>query len=219
MKIKNTSDIGAGSVKLLVYGQAGAGKTCLIPTLPNCIVLSAEGGLLSIQGSNLPFIEIKGAEDLREAYRWLTKSQEAEGFDAVAIDSISEIAELILAGELDGKKDGRQAYGEMNRQMIAIIRSFRDLPKTIYMTAKLDKVADETGKVLYSPSMPGKTLTQELPYFFDEVLALRIEKTADGESRVLQCQSDGSWLAKDRSGKLSFFETPDLGEIISKIQN
>jgi hypothetical protein len=33
----------------------------------------------------------------------------------------------------------------------------------------------------------------------------------------LMCDSDGLWLAKDRSGKLSAWEAPDLGEIIAKI--
>jgi hypothetical protein len=31
------------------------------------------------------------------------------------------------------------------------------------------------------------------------------------------CDSDGSWIAKDRSGKLEQWEGPDLGEIIKKI--
>jgi hypothetical protein len=31
------------------------------------------------------------------------------------------------------------------------------------------------------------------------------------------CDSDGLWLAKDRSGKLGAWEAPDLGEIIAKI--
>jgi hypothetical protein len=43
---------------LLVYGQAGAGKTSLIKTLPHPVVLSAEGGLLSIQDADLPYLEI-----------------------------------------------------------------------------------------------------------------------------------------------------------------
>ena len=57
-----------------------------------------------------------------------------------------------------------------------------------------------------------------MPYFFDEVLALRVEKDADGVSqRALMCDSDGLWIAKDRSGKLGTWEAPDLGEIIRKI--
>jgi len=57
-----------------------------------------------------------------------------------------------------------------------------------------------------------------LPYFFDEVLALRVEKDAEGVTqRALMCDSDGLWLAKDRSGKLSPWEAPNLSDIIAKI--
>jgi hypothetical protein len=31
------------------------------------------------------------------------------------------------------------------------------------------------------------------------------------------CDSDGLWLAKDRSGKLEAWEAPDLAAIIAKI--
>ena len=66
--------------------------------------------------------------------------------------------------------------------------------------------------------MPGNKTGQMLPYFFDEVLALRVEKDADGNPvRVLQCQPDGAWLAKDRSGALDMWEEPHLGALIKKI--
>lgn len=219
INLKSTGDLTANGVKLLVYGQAGAGKTSLIPTLPNPIVLSAEGGLLSIQDAELPFLEINSMATLREAYDWLSGSDEAKQFASVAIDSISEIAEVVLNHEKKISKDPRAAYGNMQEQMADIIRVFRDLPaKHVYMSAKLEKTQDEMGRVLYAPSMPGNKTGQSLPYFFDEVLALRVERDSDGNpQRALMCDSDGLWLAKDRSGKLSAWESADLGAVIAKI--
>ena len=48
------------------------------------------------------------------------------------------------------------------------------------MSAKLEKTQDEMGRVLYAPAMSGNKTGQQLPYFFDEVLALRVEKDAEG---------------------------------------
>lgn len=219
ISLLNTNALHTNGVKLLVYGQAGAGKTSLIPTLPNPVILSAEGGLLSIQEANLPYIEISNMADLTEAYTWLSESKEGQSFDSVAIDSISEIAEVVLNYERKLTKDPRQAYGAMQEQMADLIRSFRDISgKHVLMTAKLEKSQDEMGRILYAPSMPGNKTGQALPYFFDEVLALRVEKDADGNTqRALMCDSDGLWSAKDRSGKLSAWEAPDLGAIITKI--
>ena len=219
INVKTTGSMAANGVKVLVYGQAGAGKTSLIKTLPSPIVLSAEGGLLSIQDADLPFIEITSMTELQEAYTWLTSSDEAKSYKSVALDSISEIAEVCLNTEKKATKDPRQAYGAMQEQMADIIRAFRDLPgRHVYMSAKLEKTQDEMGRVLYAPSMPGNKTGQALPYFFDEVLALRVEKDGEGATqRALMCDSDGLWLAKDRSGKLDAWETPDLSAIIAKI--
>ena len=219
INLKRTTEASVSGVKLLVYGQAGAGKTRLVPTLPKPILLSAESGLLSLQGEDIPYITIGTMSDLHEAYTWLTESAEAQEYESVALDSLSEIAEVVLSAEKRVAKDPRQAYGEMQEQMTALIRAFRDLPgKHVYFSAKVEKTQDDMGRLLYAPSMPGNKTGQALPYFFDEVLALRVERDAEGVmQRALQCDSDGIWLAKDRSGRLGMWESPDLGEIIRKI--
>ena len=207
-------------LNLLVYGQAGAGKTSLIRTLPNPIILSAESGLLSIADAEMPYIEIDSIETLKEAYSWLTQSDDAKGFESVALDSISEIGEVCLAGEKKTAKDVRQAYGALAETMGEIIRAFRDLPnRHVYFSAKVEKTQDDMGRILYAPSMPGSKVGQSLPYFFDEVMALRVERDAEGViQRGLMTESDGLWQAKDRSGKLDSWESADLGAIISKIR-
>lgn len=217
INLKSTRSFAASGVKILCYGQAGAGKTTLIKTLPNPIILSAEGGLMSLADSEIPFIEIKSADDLADAFAWLSASEEAAQFESIALDSISEIAEVVLIAEKAKAKDPRQAYGAMQDTMTAMIRAFRDLPKHVYFSAKLEKMQDEMGKLLYSPSMPGNKTGQALPYFFDEVLALRCEPSDEGMVRALLCQPDGVWQAKDRSGKLDQWEEPDLTKLIAKI--
>lgn len=218
IQLKNTSDVHTNGIKALVYGSAGAGKTTLAAGMPNPIIISAEGGLLSIQGANLPYIEVSSMDTLMEAFEYVA-GEGGNQFDSVVLDSISEIGEVVLIHEKAVNNDGRAAYGEMAVQMTSIIRAFRDLPgKNVLMTAKVEKSQDEAGRMLYSPSMPGSKVGQSLPYFFDLVLALRVEKDADGVTqRAIMCQPDGLWLAKDRSGKLDAWEVPDMGAIISKI--
>lgn len=219
IKFQSTKGFGQAGVKLLVYGQAGAGKTTLIKTLPDPVIISAESGLLSLSGVDIPYITVTSLADLRDVMKWITQSEEAKRFKSIALDSISEIAEVVLAEEKTTSKDGRAAYGNMGDKMRKIIRAFRDLPdRNVYFSAKMDKMQDDQGLIMYSPAMPGKTLTQDMPFFFDEVMALRIAKDKEGASRrALMCQSDGMWTAKDRSGKLSAWEEADLGAIISKI--
>ena len=216
INIKNTKTVANDGGKILVYGQAGAGKTSLIRTLPSPIVLSAEAGLLSIAGSDIPYIEIHNLDELNEAYNYV--HEHVREYGAIVLDSISEIAEVVLSAEKAKNKDLRQAYGALQDTMNILIRSFRDLPANIYFSAKMEKIQDDTGRVYFGPAAPGTKVSQSLPYFFDEVFALRVEQDQDGRyARWLQTSLDSTFIAKDRSGKLSQFEAPDLGAIIAKI--
>ncbi|MGJ7508705.1 ATP-binding protein [Variovorax sp. GT1P44] len=219
--LKSTRDAATSQgIKLLVHGPAGAGKTRLAATAPGkAIIISAEAGLLSLRDVDIAVIEVTSIGDVHEAYAFL-QSDEGKVYDWVCIDSISEIAEVVLNTEKKATKDPRQAYGALAEQMTDLVRAFRDLPgRNVLMTAKQERIKDEqTGAVLYGPSAPGQRMSQALPYFFDEVFALRVEKDAEGNTtRWLQTGRDFTHEAKDRSGALEMFELPDLAAIAQKI--
>lgn len=223
LKLTTTREaVQANGFKILVYGQAGAGKTVLSATTGgNPLIISAEAGLLSLRNTDFTVAEISSLTDLKEVYEYVAKSAEAAQYDWICLDSISEVAEVVLSTEKKDSKDPRQAYGALLEQMHDIIRAFRDLPRNIYMSAKMERAKDdESGRMIHSPSAPGAKLGQALPYFFDEVFALRVEKNAQGEfERMLQTQPDYNYVAKDRSGVLDAFELPDLAHIAAKILN
>ena len=221
MRIISTKDYAANGIKMLVHGQAGIGKTCLCASLPRPIIISVESGLLSLAPLDLPAIEVASLDDLEEAFRWATESEESKNFDSICLDSISEIAEIVLSNEKGKEKDPRKAYGNMQDMMMDLVRSFRDIPgKNIYMSAKQERIQDDSGRILYGPSMPGQKLAQQLPYLFDEIFCYQIVKDQNGvPQRVLLTQPDGISQAKDRSGKLDMWEAPDLGAIVNKIRS
>lgn len=224
-----------GGVKVLVYGDSGHGKTMLSATLPAPLLISAESGLLSLRRKNIerlygvgtagiayeiPTIEIKSVEDLSEAYRWCTQATEARQFESIGLDSISEIAEVVLNNAKRQVKDPRQAYGELLEKMESLVRAFRDLPnKNVYISAKMEPMKDElTGVVKFGPSMPGAKLGPKLPYFFDEVFRLGVNADQTGATyRFLQTQPNLQFVAKDRSGALASMEPPHLTHVFNKI--
>ena len=180
IKLTNTKEATAkNGIKVCVYGQAGAGKTVLCATTPNLektIIISAEAGLLSIAEADIDVIEIKSLQDLQDAYKWLTEDPQGLSYEWVCLDSISEIAEVILNDAKRNSKDPRQAYGEMQEKVETAIRAFRDLPRNVYFSAKMESYQDDVGVVRYQPMLPGKRLPAGLAYFFDEVFLLKVEK-------------------------------------------
>lgn len=223
-------------VKCLVYGGAGMGKTVLNATAPAPVLISAESGALSLAPANMqrlfgpnnqsityniPIIKVSTVEDLTEAHNWCLGSNEARQFATIGLDSISEIMEVILNNAKRQVKDPRQAYGELIEKGSTLVRSFRDLPgRNVVISAKMEPMKDElTGVVKFGPSVPGSKLGPALPYFFDEVFRLGVNKTPQGEQyRFIQTQPDLQYEAKDRSGALAPIEAPHLGAIFAKIQ-
>ena len=111
ISILNTDNVATHGTNIMCYAPAGYGKTWLIQTLKefNPLILSAESGLLSIKGSGLDYVFISSVEDLAEAYKFLM-SEDGKKYKAVALDSVSEIAEVCLAAEKAKSKDARLAY-------------------------------------------------------------------------------------------------------------
>jgi hypothetical protein len=238
VKLTNTREAAKLSgLKITVYGASGSGKTRLCATTGEpTVIISAESGLLSLRNYDIPVIEVKTIEDVIDAYQFLSTSHEGQQFSFVCLDSLSEIAEVVLSAEKKATRDPRQAYGALQERMYELIRAFRDLPeRNVYFSAKMasEKVdiveTRTTGaittqvavgtRVTYGPSLPGTKLGQALPYFTDLIFAMRVEKDADGNpTRWLQTQPDDAYVAKDRSGCLDAFEAPDLAAIAAKVR-
>lgn len=221
---ESIQDVG---IKMLVYGLLGSGKTRLCATAARddspVLIVNAEAGMLSLrdipdeQKKNIQVAEVSTMGDLDELYSYLSQEHR---FNWVCIDSISEVAEVVLANEKSNTADGRAAYGNLADIMMKMLRAYRDIPNyNVCMSAKMTRFTDEiTNRTMYWPLMPGKTLTNGIGYLFDEVFALRVESDKENNTyRVLQTSRDIQYEAKDRSGRLAMWELADLSHIEAKI--
>jgi len=222
MKFQSISEaVEDNGLKCLVHGLAGVGKTVLSATTGEpTLIINAEGGLLSIKRAPnyIKVKTVKSFEDINEVYDYL--KDEEHGFKWVILDSISDVAEVVLSEEKKIAKDARQAYGALAEQMMNLIRKFRDLKNiNVLFTAKQAKKEDQdSGVTTYLPSMPGNNLTQNISYLFDEVFALIVEEDSEGnEKRYLQTRRTFNMEAKDRSGMLAQKEKANMKHIYNKI--
>lgn len=222
MAIKLTTTREAASshgLKMLIHGPSGAGKTTLAKTTGQpTIIISAEAGLLSLRDTDIPVITVESIDDVTEAYKFI-KTEQCSEYKWIILDSVSEIAEVVLSAEKERAKDARQAYGELQDSMLNLMRAFRDMEgKNVVFIAKQAQIVDDEGITKRGPMMPGTKLAQQIPYLFDLVMALRLMRDPDGKvMRQLQTAADIHYEAKDRSGALAQFMPPDLSAVADAI--
>ena len=231
-KIESIYDtVSATGIKALIYGRAGAGKTVLCSTAPKPLFISAEDGLLSIKkiieekrasgqpNYDLPAWRVSSLKDLTEVYNWLASSKEARQFQTFCLDSISEIAEIIIANEKRKSNNIQQAYGFVADEVIELFRKFRNVkgPNVIFVAKEQTEKVGISGAVRVGPMFVGKQLPAATPYLFDLTLNLFVGQDESGKQfRALKTQPDSETEAKDRSGRLAPIEYPDLTYIINK---
>jgi len=225
IKIQQTSEIEFNGVKCIVYGGAGVGKTRLCATAPKPLLISAEQGLLSLSEVDVPFIEISTLQDLDDAYEYIKKNNKDGKWETICLDSLSEIAEVLIEEELPKHKDGRQAYAALAHAMIPMLKKFRDLKdvNTVFTCKKID-VQDEDSGVLYTELLlPGKVLGNQVPYLVDELFYMDTDRKG---LPFLQTKPTRRIFAKDRSGALDpkgefakdADSVPNLTELFNKIK-
>jgi hypothetical protein len=220
MKINFTSNKETMYINTLVYGRSKVGKTRLISTCESPLILNVENSVVSLLDHEIPMVDIKSVRDFSEVMAYLTKSEDAKQYKTICLDSVSELAELILAEEKARTKDGRMAYGNMQDEIFKVVRGLISLPFDCYVIAKAEKAIGLGGETIFSPYIPSAKGAMRLPYLFDETFALRkIQFEGDKEAKTwLQCNEDVQWEAGDKSGKLNMWEEPDLGAIFNRIR-
>jgi len=230
MLISSTKGIGVDALKILVYGESGAGKTSLAKTIGEPpLLISAEAGLLPLRGESIDVIDLtiddkgqplpkeKRIERLAEAYQYLLTPEAQKKYKWIMIDSLTELSQNLvekLQTEFTERKDSLVLYGENAKRMRSLVKLFRDLPLyNVIFTALAEWEKDDNGQRFQSIQMVGK-ISQQLPAYFDEVWFLHVN---DGE-RILVTGKSDRLVAKDRSGACDQFEKADIGAIVKKIR-
>ena len=230
MKIQSTKDIKQFNIKAIIFGQSSSGKTTLAASLKKVLVISAEGGLLSIANRDIDYIDITKNEEgelcgpeermtnLFNVYKMLQEDEYKNKYENIYIDSLSEIGSQLVAKlqlEYPEAKDGLVMWGKYNKDITQLIKAFRDLPYyNVFFTALSTIDEDENKKRFVGIQLNG-SISSRLPQYFDEVFYLGI---GEDEKRFILTSATEKILAKDRSGKLEKFEEAHLGNIINKIQ-
>jgi hypothetical protein len=191
-------------LKLLLWGDSGAGKTSLALQFPGCVVIDLEGGT-ELYGGTFTFDVLKAttADEVMAAVDWLLTHP--HGYRTLVIDPITVYWDALQAkwGRifLQRNKGGKGHHGEFYelqpRDWVTLKAEFKELVRKL-IALDMNVIVTARQKSQYADSgfmrVIGETFDGEksLPYLFDTILHLR----RDGDGRFM------AENMKDRSNKL-----------------
>lgn len=191
-------------LKLLLWGDSGAGKTTLALRFPGCVVIDLEGGT-ELYGDTFSFDVLKAttADEAMAAVDWLLTHPHE--YRTLVIDPITVYWDALQAkwGRifLQRNKGGKGHHGEFYelqpRDWVTLKAEFKELVRKL-IALDMNVIVTARQKAQYADAgfmrKVGETFDGErtLPYLFDTILHLYRDK-------------DGRFMAanmKDRSNKL-----------------
>lgn len=185
---KVTKEIFTDKMNILIYGEAGAGKTHLagtaqdVPEMQNVHFFNVDGGLMTLASrGDISATDIHSLDDLeQEFFKIANGDDEYKGIKTIVIDNISELQTLALEEEAmksykDRVKKNKnytideiylEDYGVAGKRLARILRGFRDLPlNVIYIAHKKDKMRKGTNVLEAStPNLTDKLCTAVMGY-------------------------------------------------------
>jgi len=189
-------------LKVLVYGQSGAGKTHFALTFPRPAVIDAEGGTEMFGGRfDFDVLRTKDIDEVLKAVESITPKQ----YDTVVVDPITVLWQVTMeAGQMAAEKRAirqkRSAdeatltprdWGIIKRKVNALYTRLVNMPTHVVVCGRIKDINESRGTevVKVGERVDAEKSTE---YLFDVIIKIEIGK--DGQRVGI--------VEKDRSGKL-----------------
>ena len=132
------------TIKMLVYGQAGMGKSTLALSAPKPLLLDFDGGVKRINNEHLQGVGIVQINTWIEATQVL--NEDLYAFDTIVIDTIGKMMDYITDHVTKGRSPQLKNWNPINQEFTTFTRKLSGLNKNIIFVGHRDtrKEGDDT---------------------------------------------------------------------------
>ena len=154
---KSTELVIPATVKMMIYGQAGMGKTTLALSAPKPLLLDFDNGVKRVNMAHLENIDTVQVESWSEIQTLLQQQQaELSPYLTIVVDTIGKMMDYIITYCCGTRQPQIKDWGRINQEFTWFTRALSSLNKHIVFVAHRDsrKEGDET---VFIPSLREKS--------------------------------------------------------------
>ena len=143
--IKKPSELEIPStVKMMIYGQAGMGKSTLALSAPKPLLLDFDNGVKRINMSHLEGVDIVQITKWQDVQQVLQENLSA--YETIVIDTVGKMMDFIISYKCGTRQPSIRDWGGINQEFTWLTRTVSSLNKNVVFVAHRDtrKEGDDT---------------------------------------------------------------------------
>lgn len=145
------------TVKMMIYGQAGMGKTTVALSAPKPLLLDFDNGVKRVNLAHLENVDIVQVDNWKEIQQLLQQDQaDLAIYQTIVVDTIGKMMDYIITYCCGTRQPQIKDWGRINQEFTWFTRALSSLNKHIVFVAHRDsrKEGDET---VFIPSLREKS--------------------------------------------------------------
>jgi hypothetical protein len=142
------------TVKAMIYGQAGMGKTTLALSAPNPLLLDFDGGVHRVNmGHQTDTVPVKNWSDANEVLK-----EDLSPFNTIVVDTIGKMMDYIILSVCRGGIPQIKDWNKINQEFTNFTRNISALGKNVIYVAHRD-IRREGDDNVFIPALRDKSYT------------------------------------------------------------
>lgn len=153
--IKKSNELTIPStVKMMIYGQAGMGKTTLALSAPRPLLLDFDGGVKRVNMAHLDGVDIVQVTSWQDVQQVLQENLSA--YQTIVVDTIGKMMDFIITYKCGTRQPQIRDWGGINAEFSWMTRTLSSLNKNVVFVAHRD-IRKEGDDTVFIPALREKS--------------------------------------------------------------